>query len=208
MASKKTSTRRQDQVEATCQRILDAAISLYTEYGVEATSISMIIERSGVGRTTFYRYFDDHDAVLNLALLRGFEGLIEDFEDSRYEHSDIEAQIVDDIIWFHRQMQGRPALTLLFRDNNEQFYQRIKVMLARAREAGLTCVRPTFERAQAEGRLREGVTLESYVNWATFVVTSLQTVPHPFVDTDFQLRDMLRHFLVPSLIKDSQAVDR
>ena len=53
-----------------------------------------------------------------------------------------------------------------------------------------------------EGRLRQGVTLESYIDWVTFVVTSLEVVAAPFSRDDFRLRDMLRNFLVPSLIKD------
>jgi len=198
-----TPSRQQERVEATRQNILDAAVRLYAEQGVDATTISSIIEHSGIGRTTFYRYFDDQDAVLNAALLRDFEDLITEFEGNRYEHPDIEAQIVDDMIWFHRQLLTRPALRLIYSQaDSKRFYSRIRTMLERAREAGTTCASPTFERAAKEGRLRDGVTLENYVAWATFIITSLQTVPRAQAEDDFQLRDMLRLFLVPSLIRD------
>ena len=190
------------RTEATRHAILDAAVALYQSQGVERTTVSAVIAASGVGRTTFYRHFDDQDDVLSNALRRDFEQLLSEFEAQRFEHSALEAQIVEDMVWFVRQLSTRPALSLLFGSQKNLLFERMHTTLGEFRHAGMTCARPTFERAVREGRLRQGVTLESYIDWVTFVVTSLEVVAAPFSRDDFRLRDMLRNFLVPSLIKD------
>ena len=193
-------SRRQTRVEDTRQTILDAAVALYQSQGVERTSTSAIIERSGLGRTTFYRHFKDADEVLNQAVIRDFEAVMADFAVQRYEHVGLAEQIVEDMIWFIRQLRRRPALKLLFADNSRQLYERVNVALDACANATLACIRPNFERAKRQGRLRPGITLEKYVEWCSFVGVSLQTVDFFLTDDESQLRTMLRDFLVPSLI--------
>ena len=193
-------SRRQTRVEDTRQTILNAAVALYQSQGVERTSTSAIIERSGLGRTTFYRHFKDADEVLNQAVIRDFEAVMADFAVQRYEHVGLAEQIVEDMIWFIRQLRRRPALKLLFADNSRQLYERVNVALDACANATLACIRPNFERAKRQGRLRPGITLEKYVEWCSFVGVSLQTVDFFLTDDESQLRTMLRDFLVPSLI--------
>ena len=192
--------RRQARTEDTRQAIIQSALALYRADGVEDTRVSTIIEHSGVGRTTFYRYFKDADDVLNQAVLQDFNTLMADFEAHRYEHADLAEQIVDDMIWFVRQLRARPVLRLLCSDNSPELYRRMNIALEACRKAAEVCARPTFERAMRSGRLREGVTLESYVEWCSFVTASLQTGNFHVPASDLRMRSMLTDFLVPSLI--------
>lgn len=196
-----TAKRSRLRIESTRHAVLDAAVALYQDQDVQSTTVSAIIMASGVGRTTFYRHFDDQDDVLNQALLRDFQSMMSEFEAQRFEHDSLEAQIVEDMVWFVRQLSLRPALALLFKPG-KRFVSRINETLQGFRQAGMICTRPTFERAMREGRLREGVTLERYVDWVTFVITSLEIVEAPFTMDEFELRETLRRFLVPSLIND------
>lgn len=193
-------TRRQPRTEDTRQAIIQSALALYRADGVEDTRVSAIIKHSGVGRATFYRHFNDADDVLNQAVLHDFNTLMADFEAQRYEHADLAEQIVEDVIWFVRQLRARPVLRLLCSDNSPELYKRMGIALAACREAAAVWARPTFERAERSGRLREGVTLEGYVEWCMFVTASLQTVNFSVPASDLQLRQMLTDFLVPSLI--------
>ena len=190
------------RAENTRHAILDAAVALYHRQGIAQTTASAIISASGVGRATFYRHFADQDEVLNQALRRDFQSMLGAYEAQRYEHGAIEAQIVEDTMWFLRQLRAQPALSLLFGEQRDQFLPRINATLAEFREAARNCVSPNFERAGSENRIREGVTLETYVDWVTFVTTSLQVVDAPFTDDEFKLRDTLRRYLLPSLVKD------
>lgn len=190
------------RAENTRHAILDAAVALYHRQGIARTTASAIISASSVGRATFYRHFADQDEVLNQALRRDFESMLGAYEAQRYEHRTVEAQIVEDTMWFLRQLRAQPALSLLFGEQRDQFLPRINATLAGFREAARNCVSPNFERARSENRIREGVTLETYVDWVTFVTTSLQVVDAPFAHDEFNLRDILRHFLLPSLVQD------
>ncbi len=192
--------------ENTRHAILDAAVNLYHAQGVPQTTASAIIAASGVGRATFYRHFADQDDVLNQALKRDFESMLDAYEAQRFDHRTLETQIINDVAWFLRQLQAQPALSLIFGQQRDQFLPRINATLNEFRKAAQICVLPIFERARKEGRIREGVTVETYVDWVVFVATSLQLVDAPFSQDDFKLRDALRHFLLPSLIRDSDEV--
>ena len=50
------------------RRILEATADLVAEQGYQATTIEMIVRRAKVGYATFYKSFDDKEAVF-LALL-------------------------------------------------------------------------------------------------------------------------------------------
>jgi AcrR family transcriptional regulator len=62
----KARAQRQDE---TRQRIVDAAVELHQTIGPDATTITDVAERAGVGRVTVYRHFPDE-----LALLRACSG--------------------------------------------------------------------------------------------------------------------------------------
>ena len=190
------------RVENTRHAILDAAVALYHDRGVTQTTASAIISASGVGRATFYRHFADQHEVLIQALQRDFESMLGAYAEHRYEHRGLEAQIVEDMVWFLRQLKIQPALSLLFGEQRDQFLPQINATLAEFHEAARNCVSPTFERAKSENRIRDGITLDTYVDWVTFVATSLQVVDAPFSDDEFKLRDTLRDYLLPSLVKD------
>jgi AcrR family transcriptional regulator len=193
-------SRQQQRTQQTKDRILDTAVSLYQSQGIEGTTISEIIKQSGIGRTTFYRYFKDQDEVLNQAVIRDFQKLIADFEAQRFEHEDPAVQIVEDICWFNRQLRSRPALSLLFSDRAQQLYGKLDLSVETFEKMGMSSAQSTFELARKKGLLRDGITLKKYVEWNTFVLVALQTAAFPFTQNEFALRDMLRDFLIPALI--------
>ena len=192
---------QQARVENTRNTILDAAVALYQSQGIDGTSISSVIEKSGAGRTTFYRHFNDRGDLLNQALKRDFDALMLDFNKTSKPYRSLELQIEEDIVWFLSQFEHRPALSLLFSDIEWQNYEHANNSMSAFREAAITCTLPIYERALAEGRLREGITIDQYIDWAAFVVVSLQTVNLPASQNSMQSREMLRKFLVPSLIR-------
>jgi AcrR family transcriptional regulator len=59
-----TLKRRAEAQAETRQRIVDAAIDLHSTIGPAQTTISMIAEKAGVQRNTFYSHFPDERAML------------------------------------------------------------------------------------------------------------------------------------------------
>ena len=49
-------------------QIADAAVALFLEQGVPAVSIDQIVERAGVGKGSFYRYFRDKEELVGALL--------------------------------------------------------------------------------------------------------------------------------------------
>ena len=64
MARKYELKRRAERQAATRRRIVEATVALHEAIGGEATTITAIAERAGVGRLTVYRHFPDERALL------------------------------------------------------------------------------------------------------------------------------------------------
>ncbi len=48
------------------ERILEAALELFTERGFHGTAMPLVAERAGVGAGTIYRYFESKEALVNV----------------------------------------------------------------------------------------------------------------------------------------------
>ncbi|ADB48853.1 TetR/AcrR family transcriptional regulator [Conexibacter woesei] len=53
-------------------RLLQAARDLFYAEGIRAVGVERLLDRSGVGRASFYRHFDSKDALV-VAMLRGYD---------------------------------------------------------------------------------------------------------------------------------------
>src|ERR1700752_4041961 len=59
-----TLKRRAEQQAQTRQRIVEAAVELHSSVGPARTTVSMIADRAGVQRHTFYAHFPDERSLL------------------------------------------------------------------------------------------------------------------------------------------------
>lgn len=73
-------------------KVLDAAIELFVEGGIDATSMDAIAGRSGVSKATIYKHWADKDALALEALSHLF-GFYE--EAPRFESGDLQQDFVD-----------------------------------------------------------------------------------------------------------------
>lgn len=64
MARSYTFKRRAEQMAETRRRIVEAAVDLHGSVGPAATTVSMVAERAGVQRHTFYAHFPDERSLL------------------------------------------------------------------------------------------------------------------------------------------------
>ncbi|MGO9511538.1 MAG: TetR family transcriptional regulator [Mycobacterium sp.] len=63
----------QARSEATCQKILDAAIDLFSEVGYAAAGLGEIIERAGMTKGALYHHFESKDALATAIIEQGTE---------------------------------------------------------------------------------------------------------------------------------------
>lgn len=75
-------------------RVIDAAVALFTERGIESTSMDAIARASGVSKATIYRHWPDKDALC-LEVLAYLHGL--DKELPIFDSGDFRADIIQQL---------------------------------------------------------------------------------------------------------------
>lgn len=85
------------------QRIVDAAIGLAEERGVEGISADDISERAEIGRATFFRYFDSKEAAIIVGFYeQRLTALVETLNGAPSKLGPVEA-----VVWTFRQLGTR-----------------------------------------------------------------------------------------------------
>ncbi|MGH8882828.1 MAG: TetR/AcrR family transcriptional regulator [Stackebrandtia sp.] len=64
------------QADEVRSRIVDATAAVFTEVGSRGLSVARVIEQAAISRPTFYRYFTNATAPLDVILTRSNEGLV------------------------------------------------------------------------------------------------------------------------------------
>src|SRR5215469_11518096 len=81
------------------KKVIDAAVSLFSERGIEATSMDAIAEASGVSKATIYKHWPDKDSLC-LEVMGFVHGL--DEERPAFDSADFRADLI-------AQLQYQPA---------------------------------------------------------------------------------------------------
>ena len=81
------------------KKVIDAAVALFSERGIDATSMDAIAETSGVSKATIYKHWPDKDALC-LEVLGHLHGL--DEEPPVFDSGDFRADLI-------AQLQYQPA---------------------------------------------------------------------------------------------------
>ena len=90
--SSRSVSRTQRRASRTRKRLLDAALAMFSEKGVDATAIEDITERADVGKGTFYRHFGNKEAVV-VALAEGAVSRLVDSTKPAKPPEDLEAAL-------------------------------------------------------------------------------------------------------------------
>ena len=62
------------------ERILEAALSLFVEFGLRRNTMDDVAQRAGVGRATVYRHFGDKDSLVQAVIMREIQANLEIIE--------------------------------------------------------------------------------------------------------------------------------
>ncbi|MFH1279577.1 MAG: TetR/AcrR family transcriptional regulator [Candidatus Eisenbacteria bacterium] len=87
------STRTQKRALRTRQKLLQAALSVFCEKGVDAATIEEITEKADLGKGTFYRHFEGKEAVMAALTADALDRLIENFRAPGPEPASLEETI-------------------------------------------------------------------------------------------------------------------
>lgn len=133
-------------------QVLDAALELFAERGIDATSMDAIVERSGVSKATIYKHWPDKDALCLEALehLHGVDQPMPEF-DTGDVRADLIAVLSHQPPLQHAELRGRIMPHLMaYAARNRPFGDAWR---ARVFEPPRTRLRQLLERGVAQGDL-------------------------------------------------------
>lgn len=183
----------------TREQILDAAVTCFEENGIRQCNMVDIAERAGIGRSTLYRHFPKLEDVVVQVLIRDLEDLIRRTGDITSSFNDIEDIIVESFVFILRELPQRPVLNMLFKQD-AYLVHHLSLEAEEFNQLGARFSEPPYTVAKSTGRLREGVTLEEFVDWSTRILISLASMPYAHQKDSIRMRQYLQRFLLPSLL--------
>lgn len=90
------------------EKVLEAALALFVEHGIDASSVDAIAEKSGVSKATIYKHWADKDALALEALCQIF-GFYE--EAPKFNSGDLRQDLIDALTYQpaseHQEMKNR-----------------------------------------------------------------------------------------------------
>lgn len=101
------------------QRVLDAALELFAEHGIGATSLQMIADRIGVTKAAVYHQFPAKGDIV-LGLLGGVFGTLEELVDAAEAHPEAARQDAVVLGLVELMVQRREVMSALYRDPEMQ----------------------------------------------------------------------------------------
>jgi AcrR family transcriptional regulator len=107
--------RAQRRASKTRTKLLDAALTIFTEIGVDAASIEKITDKADVGKGTFYRHFADKQQLLQSLIEEAIEKLVVRIADNASVKETLEQhleRLFDEHVAFF--LQHTPQYVLLF----------------------------------------------------------------------------------------------
>jgi AcrR family transcriptional regulator len=194
---------RRVRSERTRENILDAALLCYQKQGVNDTSMEDVARQAGVGRATLYRHFSNQDALLTEVMTRNVEQLQQIIASSLKDCKRPEDYFVEAALIIIREYHERSLTTLLF--GEEASMPAIsKVTFSPAMIAmGDNLIDPFYQRAKAEGVLRDWVTKALLQEWTSRLLLSFLSNPSLLLNTESKMRRFFYDAVMPSIIDRS-----
>lgn len=185
---------------ATTNRILDSADTCFHRSSIDKTTMSNIIAESGLARTTVYRHFPVKDEIIAHLILRDIDYLIQYLDTIRAQHSDIEEQVLEMLVFIIREIGKHPVLAELFSQDPVRL-NRLGLSNETVMDYTHKSVAPTYDLITSSGCLRSGVSLEDFSEWCGRVIMSFAITPHQYRDKPKQMRNYIQNFVLPSMLR-------
>ncbi|MBF4995587.1 TetR/AcrR family transcriptional regulator [Nocardia sp. BSTN01] len=172
------------------ERILDAAASLFSERGVNATQMGDIAKAAGCSRATLYRYFDNRQAVQLAYVHREARRVGARVTAEIGAIADPGARAVAGVLASLRAVRSDPLLIAWFRPDDAG----ATLQIAQTSEVIEAIARSLFATETPSGPDEAHEDWTRLARWLTRIIVSLLTVPGRDEDEE---RDMLERFIAP-----------
>jgi len=188
-------------LDAARDRLIDAAEACFSRFGVSKTTLEDIASEAGVSRATVYRYFDGgRDEIILGVVLREAKEFLDGLQRRVQREPDLADAIVEGITYTIAAVRKNEHLALLFAPEVAGETTSIAGASTALFELTTDFLRPIFEQAHRQGRLREGVIAEEAAEFVLRVILSLLAVDGPRRRSDAKQRQFLRTFCAGAIV--------
>lgn len=200
------SDKRRARSERTRVKLLDAAMHCYRQNGVSGTSMEIVAQQAGVGRATLYRHFTNQEALLAEVMAYNTGQLQDLLANSMADCKRAEEFYVEAALIIIQQCHERGLDKLFFGgDSSNATITRISFSDSRITAMGEELLGPFYQRAKAEGILRDWVTKPLLQEWTTRLLLSFLVNPSPRLNSEKKLRKFFYEAVMPSIIIQKNA---
>ncbi|MBF6434821.1 TetR/AcrR family transcriptional regulator [Nocardia cyriacigeorgica] len=194
-----TAAASRDDTDSIESRILDAALAQFGELGIKKTTIEDIARKAGVDRVTVYRRIGSRDDVVRAVALREVNAVLTELDDVAARNDTLADLVADIFVTVVTRWRAHPLVQRMLTVESDRLLPQLTTEGGAAftvsTAAGVAAVRQAVER----GLLPDSPELSTRVEIACRFVHSLilQPVGSIPLDTDEQMRDFARTYLVP-----------
>lgn len=190
-------------VEQARDRLVDAAEACFARFGVAKTTLEDIASEAGVSRATVYRYFEGgRDEIVLGVVLREARTFLATLDRRVQREGTLADAIVEGVLYTVAAVRKSQHLALLFAP--EVAGQTTSIAGASTALFELTndFLRPIFERARAEGRIRRDVVADDAAEFVLRMILSLLSVSGPRQRSSAKEREFVRIYCAGALVAD------
>lgn len=185
-----------DKVDAK-QKICDAAIECFQQYGPQRTSMADIAEKSGISRKTLYRVFDDRATLIEYILQQRMYILGEKVSKRLSKTSNFEEGIVEGSIYAVRVSKADKLFNeIIKRDTNHRVEMFLFGPRGDVKSAIIEIWSGVIKMGREGGHIRENISDERVVDLLANI-HSMLLIRDDYTEED--QREFLVDFLLPAL---------
>jgi AcrR family transcriptional regulator len=192
-------------VDEARDRLIDAAEACFSRFGVSKTTLEDIASEAGVSRATVYRYFEGgRDEIILGVVLREARQFLAALQKRVGREADLADAVVEGIMYTIASVRKNEHLGLLFAPEVAGQTTSIAGASTALFEITTDFLRPIFEQAHRQGRLRRDVVAEEAAEFVLRMILSLLSVDGPRRRSDAKQRQFLRTFCASAIVDSLQ----
>ena len=147
--AQKETGKRSKAVAAKKQAILDAGLTLFSQFGLHGTTLEQVAERSGVSKTNLLYYFPSKEALFDSAIEQYADVLVEQFADAETDDRKTLRQIIEEMP-ATMEKQDTKYYSVFHGTENRKFHDQLALKVC---EKLVPLVEKLLQRAKQKGEI-------------------------------------------------------